>query len=319
MAAGTDGQVHEGEALVRPARQRLVPGQLQERLAALAEAHRDAPGIVGLAAVHRVEHGGVVVGRGVGVRVRIGRLAEGVMSSTSIVQESMRCRPGGGCGPLAGRCSRLPYDVPGRATPTASPTHHQEPMSVSLALPALPLPGPFDGVVVDMDGLLVHTERQWLEAKTDPLRALRRGAHGGRPAGRLRRRRRCPRPSTSRAAWASRPRASRPCATSTSPSSASSSTSGVELTPGAAEFIERLAEAAPLALASNTRRTLVDRVLAARPSRTASTSSSAAMRPRPSRPRTSTCWPARSWASTRPEPGPRGFADRRDAPPRRPA
>ena len=39
-------------------------------------------------------------------------------------------------------------------------------MSVSLALPSLPLPGPFCGVVVDMDGLLVHTERQWLEAKT---------------------------------------------------------------------------------------------------------------------------------------------------------
>ena len=39
-------------------------------------------------------------------------------------------------------------------------------MSVSLTLPSLPAAGPFSGVVVDLDGLLVHTERQWLEAKT---------------------------------------------------------------------------------------------------------------------------------------------------------
>ena len=38
-------------------------------------------------------------------------------------------------------------------------------MSVNAALPALPLPGPFDGVVVDMDGLLLHTEGHWLVAK----------------------------------------------------------------------------------------------------------------------------------------------------------
>ena len=42
---------------------------------------------------------------------------------------------------------------------------------------------------------------------------------------------------------------------------------GVELTPGAAEFVARLSAAAPLALASNTRRTLVEHVLGATPMR----------------------------------------------------
>ena len=36
---------------------------------------------------------------------------------------------------------------------------------MSQPCPATPLPGPYAAVVFDMDGLLVHTERQWLQAK----------------------------------------------------------------------------------------------------------------------------------------------------------
>ena len=38
-------------------------------------------------------------------------------------------------------------------------------MSTSPTLPSLQLPGHFAAVVADMDGLLVHTERLWLQAK----------------------------------------------------------------------------------------------------------------------------------------------------------
>lgn len=39
------------------------------------------------------------------------------------------------------------------------------PMTSRLLEPALTLPGPFEAVVCDMDGLLVKTEHQWLQAK----------------------------------------------------------------------------------------------------------------------------------------------------------
>lgn len=137
-------------------------------------------------------------------------------------------------------------------------------MSVTAALPALPLRGPFEGVVVDMDGLLLHTERQWLEAKTilferygveltedDQLAVF--GA-ADLPTAEY---------------FASR--------LGVSPEGIPDLQDeylaivrdlfdrGVELTPGAVEFVTRLSGAAPLALASNTRRVLVTRVLAATP------------------------------------------------------
>ncbi len=48
VTAGADGQVDELDVVPRPTRQRLVPGQLEESLAALPEAHRETSGIVGL-------------------------------------------------------------------------------------------------------------------------------------------------------------------------------------------------------------------------------------------------------------------------------
>lgn len=139
-------------------------------------------------------------------------------------------------------------------------------MSVNAALPALPLPGPFDGVVVDMDGLLLHTERHWLVAKRELFgrygvaltEADHRAVFGAADipsatyfAGRLR------------------------VPTEGIPALRDEYIGivtelfdgGVELTPGAAEFVARLSTAAPLALASNTRRALVERVLAATPIR----------------------------------------------------
>lgn len=137
-------------------------------------------------------------------------------------------------------------------------------MSVSRALPALPLAGPFDGVVVDMDGLLVHTERQWLEAKT--ILFERHGVE-----------------LTEDDQMAVFGAADLPTATyfagrlGIPPEGVPALRDeylaiigelfdqGVELTPGAAEFVERLSDAAPLALASNTRRSLVNRVLGGTP------------------------------------------------------
>lgn len=126
--------------------------------------------------------------------------------------------------------------------------------------PSPRLPGPYAAVVFDMDGLLVHTERQWLQAKvvlferygtqlTETDRAAVFGAadlatvtyFAGRFGlsedrieglrdeyldiiGRL-------------------------------------IDDGVEITPGATELITHLEAKIPLALASNTRRTLVDAIL----------------------------------------------------------
>ena len=43
-------------------------------------------------------------------------------------------------------------------------------MSSTPISPPVSLPGPWEGVVFDMDGLLVHTERQWLAAKLELCR-----------------------------------------------------------------------------------------------------------------------------------------------------
>lgn len=137
-------------------------------------------------------------------------------------------------------------------------------MSVSLTLPALPPAGSFLGVVADLDGLLVHTERQWLEAKTvlfarygatlteaDQLAVF--GAADGPTA----------------AYFAGRlgvPEAGVAALRDEYLGIVSELFDrGVEVTDRATELVERLGGAVPLALASNTRRTLVQRILAATP------------------------------------------------------
>jgi HAD superfamily hydrolase (TIGR01509 family) len=139
-------------------------------------------------------------------------------------------------------------------------------MSVNAALPALPLPGPFDGVVVDMDGLLLHTEGHWLVAKQTLF---------GRYGVQL----------TEADHLAVFGAADLQSATYFAGRLGVADDGivalrdeylgiilelfdrGIELTPGAAEFVMRLSNAAPLALASNTRRTLVEHVLAGTPIR----------------------------------------------------
>jgi HAD superfamily hydrolase (TIGR01509 family) len=139
-------------------------------------------------------------------------------------------------------------------------------MSVNAALPALLLPGPFDGVVVDMDGLLLHTEGHWLVAKRTLF--ARYGVE-----------------LTEADHLAVFGAADIPSATYFAgrlgvPEDGILALrdeyilivmrlfdSGIDLTPGAAEFVTRLSAAAPLALASNTRRALVEHVLAGTPIR----------------------------------------------------
>lgn len=137
-------------------------------------------------------------------------------------------------------------------------------MSIRDALPALPLPGPFAGVVTDMDGLLVHTERHWLEAKlilyarygAELTEADQRAVFG---AAEL--------PSAEY--FATRlgvpPEGVLALRDEYLDIVAALFASGVELMDGALEVIERLAEAGPLGLASNTRRQMVESVLAGTP------------------------------------------------------
>jgi HAD superfamily hydrolase (TIGR01509 family) len=137
-------------------------------------------------------------------------------------------------------------------------------MTSSAARPALKLPGSFAAVIFDMDGLLVHTERQWLQAKitlyerygtllTEADRAAVFGAaevesvtyfasRFGLPDDRI---------EDLRVEYLA--------------VIGDLIDAGVELTAGAAELIERLSGVVPLGLASNTRRGLVDRVLAQTP------------------------------------------------------
>lgn len=132
-------------------------------------------------------------------------------------------------------------------------------MSVSTR-PSPALPGSWQAVVFDLDGLLVHTERQWLQAKEELFRrygyqltADDRAAVFGHSDERT-----------------ARYFASRFGLPETQVEAlrleylgivGSLIDGGVELTDGATELIGRLRGRVPIALASNTRRTLVDRIL----------------------------------------------------------
>jgi HAD superfamily hydrolase (TIGR01509 family) len=130
--------------------------------------------------------------------------------------------------------------------------------------PSLTLPGRWQGVVFDMDGLLVHTERQWLQAKLELFRrydrqltaADRAAVFGfadlqsvtyfadrfGLPLDRV------PELQAEYLAIVEE-----------------LIDRGIEITAGAPELVERLRRRVPIALASNTRRALVDRILAHTP------------------------------------------------------
>jgi len=126
------------------------------------------------------------------------------------------------------------------------------------------LPGRYAAVVADMDGLLVHTERQWLQAKvilfgrygvklTEADRAAVFGAAD----------------SDTAAYFAERFGMSAEQVPDLREEYlaiiADLFAGGVEVTPGAAELIDRMAGVVPLALASNTRRSLVELVLGSTP------------------------------------------------------
>ncbi len=130
--------------------------------------------------------------------------------------------------------------------------------------PALRLPGPYPAVVFDLDGLLVHTERQWLQAKvtlferhgrelTEADQVAVFGAADLQSvtyfAGR----------------FGLPPERIAGLQTEYLDIIGSLIDKGVELTDGSAELIERVSGKVPVALASNTRRTLVDRILVQTP------------------------------------------------------
>ena len=130
--------------------------------------------------------------------------------------------------------------------------------------PSLTLPGTWKAVVFDMDGLLVHTERQWLEAK---LELCRRYGHELNDADRA-------------AVFGAADEESARYFTGVFGLPADRVQdvrqeymdivgglidTGVTVTDGATELIERLRTQVPIGLASNTRRSLVDRVLAQTP------------------------------------------------------
>ena len=133
-------------------------------------------------------------------------------------------------------------------------------MQPTLVSTSLQLPGPYAAVVMDMDGLLVHTERLWLQAKvvlfsrygveltdadlaavfgTSELDSARYFAgRFGMPAEQL---------TNLRDEYLDIVGAL--------------FDEGVELTDGASDLLARLSGAVPLALATNTRRALVDKIL----------------------------------------------------------
>lgn len=137
-------------------------------------------------------------------------------------------------------------------------------MSSTPVRPSTTLPGPYRAVVFDMDGLLVHTERQWLQAKLELF------ARHDRTLS-----------DTDRAAvfgLADRETVTYFADRFDLPAERIDAVrdeyidivgdlidEGIELTDGAAELVARLEGRVPIALASNTRRSLVDRILAQTP------------------------------------------------------
>ena len=137
-------------------------------------------------------------------------------------------------------------------------------MSSTPLRPSPTLPGPWAAVVFDMDGLLVHTERQWLQAKLELFRrhgqelseADRASVFGladletatffadrlGVPAREV---------PDLRAEYIE--------------IVGELIDTEVEITAGATELLASLRGRVPIALASNTRRSLVDRILAQTP------------------------------------------------------
>ena len=134
-------------------------------------------------------------------------------------------------------------------------------MSSTLIPSSITLPGPYRGVVFDMDGLLVHTERTWAKAKT-----ILFGRYGAAFE-----------PADHAAVFGAAEIYSATYFTQRLglPESEIPAIRDeymdivhelfrepIEISAGAAELVGRLAGRVPVGLASNTRRTLVDEVLA---------------------------------------------------------
>lgn len=135
---------------------------------------------------------------------------------------------------------------------------------MGLELPSLGSNGHYAAVVADMDGLLVHTERQWLQAKVILFER-----HGTVLTE-----------ADQTAVFGASDKATAEyfadrfgLTTERVPGLRDEYLAiigelleqGVELTQGAAELVDRLSGVVPLALASNTRRSLVDVVLRSTP------------------------------------------------------
>lgn len=133
-------------------------------------------------------------------------------------------------------------------------------MSSTSTHPSVGLPGPWQAVVFDMDGLLVHTERQWLAAKLELYRRYGRELTDADKAavfgfadlqtvtyfaGRL-----------------ELPPERIPALQDEYLGIVGELIDdGVELTEGAVPVLSHVREQVPMALASNTRRSLVERIL----------------------------------------------------------
>ena len=137
-------------------------------------------------------------------------------------------------------------------------------MSSTSVSPSITLPGPWQALVFDLDGLLVHTERQWLAAKLELFRRYERtlsnedkaavfgladlqtvtyfAGRFGLPPERI------PALQVEYIGIVG-----------------DLIDAGIEITSGAPELIAKLQGQVPIALASNTRRTLVDHLLAQTP------------------------------------------------------
>ena len=137
-------------------------------------------------------------------------------------------------------------------------------MSPTDLRPSLTLPGPWKAVVFDLDGLLVHTERQWLQAKLELFARHQRTLSDADKAdvfglADLQ-------TVTYFVQRFDLPAESIPAVQDEYIGVVGELIDrGVELTAGATELVSELHGRVPIALASNTRRSLVDRILAQTP------------------------------------------------------